>query len=169
MDFNGKVVNMRPRGIVAAATVTTCLLLVLTACVASAPADDLTSDEVVGEWALEAGDHTATISMAEDGTFVARSWPSNLLCVPTRATTVDDLEWDDPLTVHGTWQQGENFPSLLILMADQATCSGPTWAFDVWEFGAGDYRAQVFLDGVSDPEAAGNDQSVWISRSSDSD
>lgn len=155
---------MRLRRVAIGAALTAGLVMVLSSCGALAPADDLTTENVLGEWKLGAGGSTATISMHQDGGFVARSWPSNLLCSPSGATTVGDLEWDDLLTIRGTWQQGTDFPSLLILMPDEGMCSGASWLFDVWEYGTGDYRIQVFLDGVRDPESASDDQSVWISK-----
>lgn len=155
--------GLRRINAVAAMTLAILLIALLASCASLREADDLKRTEVVGEWKLEASNSRAAISMRDDGTFVARSWPVELLCSETGARTINDLDWGNLRTVRGTWQQGSEFPSLLILMPNVATCSGPTWAFDVWRDG-GDLTSQVFFDGVLDPESADADQSVWITK-----
>ncbi|WEK61152.1 MAG: hypothetical protein P0Y60_17905 [Candidatus Microbacterium colombiense] len=126
-------------------------------------AEHLTTADVSGTWDLEGADKGATLSMSDDGAFLAESWPANLLCAPTGAATIDDLAWDDPVTVSGTWQVGKQATSLLILMPDGEICKA-TWALKVWEFGEGEYRIELILDGVANPEDAKDDQVAWITK-----
>lgn len=149
---------------VSVAAATAVLVMVLTGCGPQSEAHDLTREDIVGVWSLQVDRSDATISMNGDGTFVARSWPENLLCREAGALKLDDLEWENPSTIHGTWQSGRDFPYLLFLTSDEESCGNASWIFKVWEFGEKDYRFQVFLDGVRDPESASEDQSVWISK-----
>lgn len=137
----------------------------LTGCAVQQAPYDLQAEDVAGFWVLEGIPNEASISMAKDGSFEAASWPANVLCAAAGANTVDEVAWDRPVDFSGTWRMPvEGSPSLLLFSTDSSACSNPTWTLQVWEVGADQYKIEVFLDSVVDPDAAGDDQVLWISK-----
>lgn len=140
----------------------------LTGCAGGVVANDLDANDVAGVWRVDGGESDAMLSISADGSFSAKSWPENLLCSAAGARDRGDVARAKTIEFTGKWQAPDRgAPYMLLFSVDSATCTNSAWALDVWEFDGGQYKMEVFLDSVVDPDTARDDQVLWISKSTE--
>lgn len=139
--------------------------LTLTGCALRNIAYDVDERELVGAWGQESGDHAMSLVISADGTFVASSWPRNLVCSARSADTVEDLNGDDLVDFGGSWRSlSPDLGYSLVFSIESGDCARTGWSSDVWDSGSGELELRIFLDSVMDPDSATDSQIFWMRK-----
>jgi hypothetical protein len=151
---------------VRAVAVSFTLVCLLSGCASSNPAFGLDPQAVIGEWQASGGLGTS-LSLNADGSLSASGWPSNLHCVDSSASTMQDLSRSDSRDIVGTWslRSGE-FGYMISLLFGSESCDVGGTGADVWRAEDGTLAICLSIPTGIDPDSlsAAGGHSVRASR-----
>lgn len=122
-------------------------------------------DDLSGAW--EAGHENTEISLnlAEDGTFTAQGWPSELICSERGAQRLEDLDWENTFNFEGRWETvSSDLTHSLVFSVLDFPCDDSGWNSYVWSQSEDELFLKVFLGSVMDPDSASADQVLWLRK-----
>ena len=120
------------------ALVSILLVAGLTSCASRAnPADDVTDEDVTGDWRSRVAPADLVLGVRSDGTYRAERWPLNLACDIPQATSVSDVSWNDTVSIEGRWVLHEGSGASMTFFFPSGVCSGysPSGSLHVEEDG----------------------------------
>jgi hypothetical protein len=139
--------------------------ILLVGCIPRDIAYDVERSSLHGVWRVAYDGADVSLILASDGTFTVEGWPRDLICQPSRVESMEELDWQDPVSFEGSWGAASSeLTYALDFSIDDPECGTRAWNSYVWSDGLGGLSLKVFLDSVSDADTASSDQVVWLRK-----
>ncbi|KJL30408.1 hypothetical protein RS83_00794 [Microbacterium oxydans] len=143
-------------------------IVLLAACSSKEVAREVEASSLHGDWTATHDDSEATLSLKSDGSLDASGWPRNLMCSADGAATVEALTWGDTVDLKGTWRSVSSDLTYALAFSTQGQdCVVTGWSSYVWEDSSGQLALKIFLQSVTDPDSASDNQVLWLTKVAD--
>lgn len=96
----------------------------LTGCSSPEHSVVLQPDQVAGEWRTTPGEHEIELVITQDGKFSSSNWPKSLFCTEVPPRSSADIDWNDRISVSGTWRIANDGQGTIRRMSSSSECKG---------------------------------------------